>query len=154
MFYTRRLFGFTLIELLIVIAVIFFLAKLIAPRYSSFYAKAQQTEVMLNLSTLYAAEQAYNLQHGRFTSNLAQLDWKPRGYTSSKETTQNKYTYASGSDRQEGVTLFSGTHEAPEGLSTGCVASGQAFLFKAGYTSEGRTELWTLDQTGEVQQER
>ncbi|MDQ5891008.1 MAG: type pilus assembly protein PilA [Candidatus Dependentiae bacterium] len=149
--------GFTLIELLIVIAIIIFLAKLIIPRYSAFYAKARQTEVMLNLSNLYAAQQAYYIQHGRFTTNLKTVEWQPKGYTGNPETTQHAYTYGSiGIDHngQEGVTFYTGSSQTPATLLTGSQLTAENFVFKAALRTESTTEVWRIDHTGEIKREQ
>ena len=49
--------GFTLIELMIVVAIVAFLAAISIPNYFRYLAKAQQTEVALNLAALHAAQQ-------------------------------------------------------------------------------------------------
>ena len=144
--------GFTLIELLIVITIIIFLAKLIAPRYSAFYAKARQTEVLINLTNLYAAEQMYHLEHGRYTENFAHLQWQPKGYTGNPNTTQNAYTYITSPQAQEGDSCCSGSSGKPATLSSGCYANQEGFLFKAGLKTGDTEEIWTLDKTGTIKQ--
>jgi len=146
--------AFTLIELLIVIAIILFLAKLILPRYSTFYHKARQTEVALNLSNLYAAQQAYYIQHGRFTANLKAIDWTPRGYTGNPSTTGNTYTYGSnGAGGEEGFTYCTGSAQTSPDLLTGSCATAESFTFKAALKTSDRTEIWAIDHTGDIKQE-
>lgn len=149
MFNQRR--GFTLIELLIVIAVILFLAKLVAPRYSGFFAKAQQTEVYFNLSSLYAAQQAYYMSNGRFSTNLRAIDWQPRGYTGNPETTQNAYTY--GSAGQEGIHFFTGSGKAPASLLGNTQTDPNKFIFRAAITRGETAECWRLNHLGDITRE-
>lgn len=146
--------AFTLIELLIVIAIILFLAKLIVPRYSAFYHKARQTEVTLNLSNLYAAEQAYHIQHGRFTANLKTVEWYPKGYTGNPETTGNLYTYGSiGTEGEEGITYCTGSSGTPAELLAGSTVTAESFVLKAALKTQERTEVWAIDHTGDIKRE-
>jgi len=149
MFHQQR--GFTLIELLIVIAVILFLAKLVAPRYSGFFAKAQQTEVYFNLSSLYAAQQAYYMSNGRFSTNLRSIDWQPRGYTGNPDTTQNAYTY--GASGQEGIHFFTGSSRAPASLLGDEQSTPDKFVFRAVITRGDTTERWRLNHLGDITRE-
>jgi len=153
--FKKRPAGFTLIELLIVIAVIIFLMRLIMPKYQLFYRKAQQTEVSFNLSTLYAAQQAYYLEHGRYTTNLKALGWQPRGYTGNPETTQNAYTYGSAhaiDGNGEGVSFFTGSARASTALLQGSIVSGETYILKAATMRDGVPEVWSLSHTGDITQ--
>ncbi len=146
--------SFTLIELLIVIAIIIFLAKLIAPKYTQFYAKARQAEVFLNLSSLFAAQQAHYIQHGAFSPNLQAIGWHPKGYTNTPATTNNSYTYGATSPlSQEGVSLFTGSAQTPSSALHGSIITPTHFVIKAALQTEHGIELWSLNTTGDIKKE-
>ena len=147
--------SFTILELLIVIALIIFLAKLMLPRYHTLYAKARQTEVSLNLSTLYAAQQAFQLQQGRFATTFAELDWQPKGYTGNPATTHHAYTYGCiGEQGQEGALYFTGSTQTPPSLLSGGFMRPQQFLIKAALASNETIEIWNIDHRGDITQEK
>lgn len=146
--------SFTLIELLIVIAIIIFLAKLILPRYTTLFAKARQTEVVLNLSNLFAAEQAYYIQNGRFTANFKELDWQPKGYTGNQATTHNSYTYGvTNPTGAEGVSIFTGSSQTPSTALAGSQVTNDSFIIKAALKTNDTAEIWSLDHTGDIKKE-
>ena len=141
--------AFTIIELLMVVAIILFLAKIIAPRYAHYYAKARQAEVAINLSALYTAQQAYHAQYGRYTNNLAELNWQPKGYTAHPKTRQNFYTYGSNTGR-EGIHFFSGSSGAPVTALSSAGCTNDTMLIKAAALSNGTLDIWHIDQNGEL----
>lgn len=142
--------AFTIIEFLIVVAIIIFLAKILVPRYAQYYAQARQTEVAINLTSLYAAQQRHHLLHGRYTPNLGTLEWQPKGYTSNQETTQNYYTYG-GNGGSEGAQHFTGSsHTSPHHLPE-TIATGDKLRVSAGLHLNGKTELWQIDENGSLE---
>lgn len=151
MFFSRAArTAFSLIELLLVIAIIIFLVKVLVPRYSQYYTKARQAEVALNLSAAYTAQQAYLVEHGRYAPNFTELDWKPRGYTGKPATTQNYYTYGIGGDH-EGVTVFTGSSRTPGAALGVCEMVSDRFSIKAAAQSGDTTDVWIIDESGELQ---
>lgn len=152
-FLTKGRNGFTILELLIVIAIIIFLAKMMMPRYQQLYAKTRQTEISLNLSALYAAQQAFQLQHGRFAKDFKELEWQPRGYTGVPATTTHTYSYGCGGG-QEGVLCFTGSSMTSTAHLTGGHLSPQQFIVKAALTNNDKTEVWRIDSGGEIVQEK
>ncbi|MEI7580282.1 MAG: type II secretion system protein [bacterium] len=148
---TRKLSGFTILELLIVIAIIIFLGKMMMPRYQALYTKTRQTEVTLNLSTLYAAQQAYQLQHGHFATNFKELEWQPKGYTANPNTTQNTYTYGAASNTpQEGISYFTGSTNTPASLLAGSSLTPQQFTIYAVLKNDTTLERWQLNHAGDI----
>lgn len=143
--------AFTIIELLVVVAIILFLAKIMVPRYSQYYARARQTEVAINLTALYTAQQTYFVEHGRFTSDCAALNWQPKGYTPSDKSRQNFYTYGfhvpSG---QEGRHFFTGSSRTPISALTGTHAHGDRFIAKAAAIINDSVEVWSITERGEL----
>jgi len=51
--------GFSLVELMVVVAIIGILAALAVPKFSTFQAKAKQSEAKSNLSHIYTLEMSY-----------------------------------------------------------------------------------------------
>ncbi|MFA5074606.1 MAG: prepilin-type N-terminal cleavage/methylation domain-containing protein [Candidatus Babeliales bacterium] len=103
-------YAFSLIELMIVVAIIAFLATISIPKYFSYYAKAKQAEVSINLASLHTAQQAYWAEHGKYTNVLVgpdSLNWKPQG--------NFNYTYGFNfPGAQEGINFFTGKLKAPK----------------------------------------
>ena len=66
--------GFTLIELLVVVLIIGILAAIALPQYNKAVMKARATEAITAVQAVARAEKAYFLEHGEYTSNLANLD--------------------------------------------------------------------------------
>ncbi len=141
--------AFSLIELMIVVAIIAFLATISIPKYFSYYAKAKQTEVSVNLASLHTAQQAYWAEHGKYTTALFgpnSLGWKPQG--------NFNYTYGFNCPgAQEGVHYFVGKLKAPKD------ALGQADLTKDGFVAKAagdilgknKVDVWQIDQDRKIE---
>jgi type II secretory pathway pseudopilin PulG len=143
--------GFTILELLIVIAIIIFLGKMMMPRYHTLYTKTRQTEVTLNLSSLYAAQQAYQLQQGRFATTFKELEWQPKGYSPQTTTTHNAYTYGVASQTpQEGLSHYTGSAQTPPTLLSGGVMTPHQFNIYAVFKDSTTTERWQLNTDGDI----
>lgn len=152
--FLQRARGFSLLELMIVIAIILFLAKLAIPRLKGYLFRARQTEVAINLASLYTAEHAHQLEHGRFTTDLRSLGWQPNGYHNEVASRKNYCTYGFfGSDSQEGVSYFSGSAQTPpEALGT-CSATTTTFIARAAVSEEGVLHRWLVNEQGVIEKE-
>ncbi|WP_424245460.1 prepilin-type N-terminal cleavage/methylation domain-containing protein [Elusimicrobium posterum] len=71
--------GFTLIELLVVVLIIGILAAIALLQYTKAVEKSRAAEAVLNIKTIYEAQQRYFLQNGSYTQDLAELDVPPPG---------------------------------------------------------------------------
>ena len=65
--------GFTIMELIIVVILIALLTSVAYPRYIKAMEKSKVGEAMTNLFSIRMAEKVYFIQHGTFTSNMADL---------------------------------------------------------------------------------
>jgi prepilin-type N-terminal cleavage/methylation domain-containing protein len=101
--------GFTMIELMVVVAIIAFLAVISVPNFMKFLAKAKRTEAYMNLHSLYAAQKAYWVEHGRYSDVLhgqGSIGWQPEGYNGGGSNERFYYTY--GFPGAEGRNHFTG----------------------------------------------
>jgi type II secretory pathway pseudopilin PulG len=147
----KSVFAFTILELLIVIAIIIFLGKMMMPRYQALYTKTRQTEVALNLTSLYAAQQAFQLQHGRFANTFKELEWHPKGYNSNVSITQNAYTYGYLSATPgEGISYYTGSSQTPHTLLGSGTMNAQHFTIYAIITNGSTIERWQLNESGDI----
>ena len=67
--------GFTLIELLVVVLIIGILAAIALPKYEVAVAKSRATEALLNLQSLYKAQQLYYMANNTYTDKISELDF-------------------------------------------------------------------------------
>ena len=72
---TGRLGGFTLIELLVVVLIIGILAAIALPKYEMAVNKSRATEALLNLQSLYKAQQLYYMANNTYTEKISELDF-------------------------------------------------------------------------------
>lgn len=68
--------GFTLIELLVVVTIIGLLAAIGIPAFANSKNKANYTAVKSDLRNLATAEEAFYSDSGKYTANLARLNFK------------------------------------------------------------------------------
>jgi type IV pilus assembly protein PilA len=80
--------GFTLIELLIIVAIIGVLAAIAIPNFLRYQARARQSEVKTNLSSLFIAQSAFAAELSYY-GNINQIGFVPIG--------THRYTYRTGS---------------------------------------------------------
>jgi len=146
--------GFTLIELLIVIGIISILAAISIPNYFKYMAKAKQTEVLANLTSLYTAEQLYFAENSEYSTNLngqEGLNWQPGGYQEGKEK-NFYYTYGFIGDGQENVNFFIGKSKTPKENLNQTFANKNGFIAAAAcdLTGKGKYDIWTIDENKNI----
>lgn len=66
--------GFTLIELLTVVMIIAILTAIAVPQYRASVQRAQATEALINLRTVYESAVRYKAQNGETPTKAAELD--------------------------------------------------------------------------------
>jgi hypothetical protein len=109
---------------------------------------------MLNLSNLFAAQQAHYIHAGRYTSNFKEIEWQPKGYTGNPTTTQHSYTYgAIHPTSNEGISVFTGSSQTPVSALAGSIIKPDSFIIKAALKTNDTTEIWSLDHTGDIKKE-
>ncbi len=141
----QKIQGFTLIELMIVVTIIAFLAMIAVPSLMRFAAKAKRAEVYVQLGSLYAAEKAYFIEHGKYTDKLIgeeSLQWKPEG----------ELTYTYGFPGQEEVNYVAGkTKDAVQSLSGIAKADDTSFIAAAiaDIDGDGKMDIITVNDKHE-----
>ncbi len=139
---------------MIVIGIVLFLLKIMVPQYTKYFARLRQTEVSINLSALHAAQVAYHVEHGHYTTNLAALKWQPNGYHADRAQSSSFYTYGFSEPSQEAaITFFSGTSQTPQSLLGKTFASANAFTAAAVAQHDDGIERWVISQDGVVTKE-
>jgi len=89
--------GFTLIEMLVVLMIGSFLAAIALPSFLNQANKAKQAEARIYVSTLNRAQQAYIMEHAKFTKDIGQLGTTLRNssnYTYTIAVASNNDPYA------------------------------------------------------------
>ncbi len=148
--------AFTLLELMIVVAIVGFLASIALPKYTAFFDRARQAEVALNLAGLHAAQQAYFLRTGKYSSVLAGNDsvgWQPAGYNGGGDNARFSYTYGfKVPGAREGVHYFTGKLGVPVSSLGKCHANKDGFVARAGMkvSRTKRDDIWSIDQDRDV----
>jgi len=112
--------GFTLIELLIVIAVVGLLASVAVTGIQYFLDKAKMVEAELVMRDIQRLEQIYFVEHGAYTSNLANLGFQ----------TVRSLSYYS-------IAITLGTGTDPESMAYQAIATGN-------FGKTGVPDTWTL----------
>ena len=136
--------GFNLIELMIVLAIVAILSAIALPGFMCFLSKAKRTEAYVTLRSLYAAEKAYWIEHGVYSSVLMGADgigWKPDG--------QLNYTYGF-SHGSEGKNYVVGKFKTPaSALQLTKAATNEFIIAAAGdIDGDGEPDVLTIDQNG------
>jgi prepilin-type N-terminal cleavage/methylation domain-containing protein len=145
--------AFSLTELMVVVAIIALLAVVSVPYYSSYLAKAKQTEVALNLASLHTAMQAYYAEHGTYTAVLmgeGGVGWQPAGYHGGGASENFLYTYGFNvPGAVEGVHYFTGRLQAPKEALVNSEVGPQAFVAGAAgdINGKGSCDVWTVNET-------
>jgi type IV pilus assembly protein PilA len=142
----KILSGFNLIELMIVLAIVAILSAIALPGLMRFVAKAKRTEAYVVLRSLYAAEKAYWIEHGTYSTALLNADgvgWKPEG------TLQYTYGFDQGG---EGKGYVVGKLKAPGSALAGTKATGNEFVIAAAadIDGDGDYDILTIDHTGTI----
>lgn len=134
--------GYSLIEIMIVIAMIGALLMIAMPRYKNFIAKTRRTEAQVNLHNLYAAEQAFWAEHGKYTNSLQELGWRPEG--------KSKYSY--GFSGQENLNYILGSLKSTV-FPAQCVADQDHFVAcaLADIDGDGKFDILTINQNNELE---
>ena len=73
--------GFTLIVLLVVLAIIGFLAGVVAPKVMQYIAKAQKTSTRAQIKVFHLAAQNYKIDTGQYPESLEDLVEEPGDVT-------------------------------------------------------------------------
>jgi len=146
--------AFHLIELMIVVAIIVFLATMALPRYSSYFTKARQAEVAVNLAALHTAEQAYWAECGTYNKILwgnNGIGWKPEGYKGGGKDEQFYYTYGFFfPGAQEGKHYFTGKLGLPAQYMTDTYANKEKFKACALGGTEKDVDAWSIDESRRI----
>jgi len=152
--------AFTLIELMIVVGIIAFLAAIALPRYTSYFDRAHQAEVAVNLASLHTAQQAYWAEHGNYSAILwgkNGIGWRPAGYRGGGKASSFFYTYGFNvPGAREGVHYFTGKLQtAKEELGK---TNADTTTFTAGAAgklkSNGAVDRWHIDESRALVHER
>lgn len=141
--------GFTLLELMVVVAIIAFLAMIAVPSAMRMYAKAKRAEAYMQLHSIYAAEKAYWMEHGKYTDALTGPDsigWKPEGYKGGGKNESFLYTY--GFMGGEGHNYVTGRLQTPASSLSQAQASKDGFVAVAAgdIDGDGKPDILTINQ--------
>lgn len=133
--------GFSLIELLIVIAIIAFLSAISIPSFYKFLAKSKRSEAYVTLRSLYMAERAHWLEHGKYSGTLDGangIGWKPEGML--------QYTYGFPG------SCVVGALKAPASALQNATASDTSFVICAAgdIDGDGEPDVLSIDQNGTI----
>lgn len=133
--------GFSLIELLIVIAIVAFLSAISIPSFFKFLAKSKRSEAYVTLRSLYMAERAYWVEHGKYTNMLDGahgLGWKPEG------TLQYTYGFPN--------SCVVGALKTPASALQNGSATDAGFTVSAAgdIDGDGAFDVLTIDQNGTI----
>ena len=108
--------GFTLIEIMIVVAIIAILAAVAIPNFISYRKTSQANACVANMKSIIAAEEAYAMKKGDYTTTLSDLvviDDKP-GFLKSEpicplaetgDDGKKVSTYTLAKDTKKGITI-------------------------------------------------
>jgi prepilin-type N-terminal cleavage/methylation domain-containing protein len=146
--------GFTLLELMVVVAIIAFLAMIAVPNVMRFYAKAKRAEAYMQLHSIYAAEKAYWMEHGKYTDALTGADsigWKPDGYKGGGKNEPFLYTY--GFMGGEGRNYVTGKLQTPASFLSFAKADKDGFVAVAAgdIDGDGKPDVLTINQDNDIQ---
>lgn len=138
---------------MIVIAIIAFLSMIAVPSFSRLLAKSKRAEAYMNLSSLYMAEKAYWVEHGRYTTDLGPggLNWQPEGYKGGGPQENFYYTYGF-STGQEGKNYFTGKLKATnsELMQTFADEKGFSIAAAADIDGDGVCDVLVVNQFNEI----
>ncbi len=144
-----KMHGFSLIELMIAIAIIVILTMISVPTFMSFLTKAKRTEAYINLHALYAAQKAYWIQHGTYSTTLTGpggIGWLPEGYHGGGASESFSYTY--GFPGAEGVNYVTGKLGASSSYLESARADKNGFVAVAvaDVDNDGKMDILTVNE--------
>ncbi|MEL6610929.1 MAG: prepilin-type N-terminal cleavage/methylation domain-containing protein [Bacteroidota bacterium] len=126
----RRDEGFSLTELLIVVVIVGILALLALPRFMSVTSRAKATEAKLALKQVHTLQQAYRLEHDRFSGELVAI-----GYDANELVSE------------DGTARYAVRVE--DASEAGYVAIAEAVV---DFDGDGTFDVWEVDESGTIRQ--
>lgn len=121
--------GFSMTELMVVMVIIGILALLALPRFMNVTSQAKMAEAKMALRQVHALQSAYFYEYARYATSVEELGYEP-ALTISEGGTARYQIAVSGSGN-----TYSATATAVED-----------------FDADGTMNVWTVDQTGSVQQ--
>ena len=114
--------GITLLELLVVLTLVGIVSALAVPSFQRQLIRTHRTEAMTALLTLQGAEEAFYLQHGRYTSSVVAA--KPAGLGLSPRSSSNRYllSVAVATDGQSYVATAAPVPDGGQAADHECLA--------------------------------
>lgn len=140
-------------ELMVTVSIMALLAVIAMPNFMRFLAKAKRAEAYVNLHSIYAAQKAYWIEHGTYSTVLlgqGGIGWKPEGYTGGGEKENFYYTY--GFPGAEGQNYFTGKLAESASHLGSAQAGKDSFLAVAAgdIDGDGEPDILTIDHNNTV----
>lgn len=121
--------GFSMTELMVVMVIIGILALLALPRFMNVTSQAKMAEAKMALRQVHALQSAYFYEHARYAESVEQLGYEPAPTISEGGTARYQIAVSASGN------TYSATATAVED-----------------FDADGTMNVWTVDQTGSVQQ--
>ena len=122
--------GFSLTELMVVLVIIGVLVLLALPKLLPLVTRAKTTEAKLMLKQVYTLEQAYKLEHDRYSSVTSEIGFEQEKLISQGGQARYKIEISSTSD----------TNFAAQAIST------------VDFNGNGTYNVWAVDQMGAIKE--